>query len=631
MDDTTYTDAASQGSSATPVNPGRRGAKKGEMNFIKTFLASTLGFFAGLFGLGLLVFVGLIIIIASIDSDPATTKPPVASNSLLVMKLHGSVPEFVSTPSFSSFLDDFSVEITYDYLRALEAAADDEKIAGLWLQLEGYQGTAAQITALTRGIKKFKESGKFVYATSKSDGYGEGEYILAACADSIFLPHSGIIELNGSYAALEFYKPLMDKLNVKPIMIRAGSYKSAVEPFTRESASPENRAMVQELIDEQFAQMKALVAEGRGLSVEEVDNIVENYPLIMPEDALQLKLADRLVYDDEIEAIFKAKLNDGDTTKRLREITVGKYIGWQRTRGGQEVDSDNAIAVVYAVGAITTGESDNNPSPFFGGDQLGSKTFVKAMRQAREDDDIKAVVLRISSPGGGLSPSIEMWREVKLTAEKKPVVVSMANVAASGGYYIATPAHEIIAEETTITGSIGIYALGFNIDGFYEKTIGINTEVLRTGPYADMLSGVRDLSAEEQAFAERQITDRYNQFLQVVADGRGMSTEDVNKVAQGRVWTGKQAMELGLVDKLGGMELALERAADRAGISNYDTYVYPRQKEKIEMLLDLLDLETATSVMEQAQDPTTNFYQQVKDALAGYSGMQARMVGIRVE
>ncbi len=601
------------------------------MSFGKAFFASLLGFFAGLFVLGLLSFAGLMIMIVALDSDPAVTKPPIASNSLLVMNLSGPVPEFVSAPSFSSFLDDFSVEITYDYLRALETAAEDEDIAGLWLQLEGYQGTAAQITALTRGIQKFKESGKFVYATSKTDGYSEGEYILAACADSVFLPHSGIIELNGSFATLEFYKPLMDKLNVKPIMIRAGSYKSAVEPFTRESASPENREMVQGIIDEQFAQMKTLVAEGRGLSAAEVDSIVNNYPLIMPEDAVQLKLADRLVYDDEIENIFKARLNNGDTTKSLRKIAVGKYIGWKRTIGSKEVTSDNGIAVVYAVGAIATGESRNNPSPFFGGDQLGSETFVKSMRQVREDDDIKAVVLRISSPGGGLSPSIQMWREVQLTAAKKPVVVSMANVAASGGYYIAAPAHEIIAEETTITGSIGVFALGFNIDGFYEETIGINTEVLRTGPHADMLSGVRDLSAEEQAFAERQITDKYNQFLQVVADGRGMSVEDVDKVAQGRVWTGKQAKELGLVDELGGMELALERAADRAGVSNYDVYVYPRQKEKIEMLLDLLDLEAATSVIEKAQDPTTNLYQQVKGALAGYSGMQARMVGIRVE
>ena len=617
-----------QDSGATPVRPTKT-AKKKDMTFGKTLVASMLGFLLSLLALGMLSFIGFAIVIGTLAS--VESKPIVADNSLLILELNGAVPEFMTGASFSSFLEDFSIETTYDYIRALDDAAEDDRISGLWLKLEGYQGTSAQIDAFTRAINRFKESGKFVYATSGANGYSEGEYVLAACADSVFLPHSGTIELNGSFAVLEFYKPLMDKLNVKPIMIRAGSYKSAVEPFTRESASQENREMVQNLIDAQFSRVKTLISEGRNLSADEVDSIVTNIPLVMPEDAVSLKLADRLVYDDEIEGIFKARLNDGDTTGRMRSVDVEKYIGWEGQIGREEEDfgSDNTIAVVYAVGSITTGSSGHNPSPFFGGDQLGSESFVKEMRRVRENDNIKAVVLRISSPGGGLSPSIAMWREVKLTAQEKPVIVSMANMAASGGYYIAAPADEIIAEETTLTGSIGIFALGFNMDGFYEKTIGINTEVIRSAPHADMLSAARDLTPEEQAFAEGQITEKYNDFLKVVADGRGMSTADVDKVAQGRVWTGRQAMELGLVDQIGGMELALERAAERADISDYDVRIYPRPKEKIEMLLEMLDLETAAEVVQRAQDPT-NYYDQIRETLDGMSGVQARMIGLKV-
>ena len=617
-----------QDSEATPVRPARRGTPKNEMNFGKTLLASMLGFFSALIVLSILSFIGLGIMISAVSS--METKPSIADNSLLIMDLSGPVPEFVSGASFSTFLDDFSVETTFDYIRALEAGAIDDRISGLWLKMEGYSGSAAQIEALTRGIQAFKESGKFVYATAGANGYSEGEYALAACADSVFLHRSGAVELNGSFVMLEFYKPLMDKLNVKPVMIRAGSYKSAVEPFTRESSSQENREMIQSIIDAQFSRIKNLVIEGRGLSLDEIDEIVQTYPLMMSEDAVAAKLVDRLIYDDEVDNIFKVALNDGDTTARLRKVEVDEYISWKGDIGAEESDSDNSIAVVYAVGSITTGESDYNPSPFFGGDQLGSKTFVKQMRRVRDNDNIKAVVLRISSPGGGLAPSIAMWREVKLTAAVKPVIVSMANVAASGGYYIAAPAHEIIAEETTVTGSIGVFALGFNMEGFYEKTIGINTEILRSAPHADILSGVRDLSAEEQEFAQQRVTKMYNQFLEVVSEGRGLSIEEVDNVAQGRVWNGKQALEHGLVDKLGGLELALERAADRAGISDYEVRIYPRQKEKIELLLDMLDLETAVDVVEQAQNPT-HYYEMVKETLESYSGMQARMVGIRTE
>lgn len=632
MDDTTRT---SQHNSAEPARATSQSPKREEMTFAKTFFASMLGFFGGIVTISILGVIAIIVMISAFSSGDEEEQT-VAKNTLLVMELKGGVPEFAYGSSFDKIFEDFNVTTTYDYLRGLEQAAKDENISGLWLKLEGYQGSVAQLEALTRAIKEFKKSGKRVYATSDEDGYGEGEYVLASFADSLFLPYSGFVEMNGLYSVLEFYTPLMQKLNVKPIMVRAGSYKSAVEPFTRESASPENAMVVQGLIDEQFARMKALVAEGRALPAAEIDSIVNTYPLILPEDALRLKLVDRLVYGDEIETLIKNQINKADTAQDLTTLSMHDYLVYNNVwdandqtweaRDGE--GSGNEIAVVYAVGSISTGENKYNPSPIFGGDQLGSESFVKEMRRAREDDDVKAIVLRISSPGGGLSPSIAMWREVKLAADKKPVIVSMANVAASGGYYIAAPAHEIIAEETTITGSIGVFALGFNLDGLYEQTIGINTQVFRTGPHADILSGTRDLTEDEQRFAENQIQSEYMKFLKVVAEGRKMSIQEVDSVAQGRVWTGKQAKEVGLVDELGGLELALKRAAEKAKITDYEVHIFPRPKSKIEMILDMFNLGAAQ--ISAASDPT-HYYKGIREALKAGSGLQARMVGIGVQ
>ncbi|MGE3802444.1 MAG: signal peptide peptidase SppA [Candidatus Kapaibacterium sp.] len=618
-----------EGSSSRPKTPQR---PKEEMTFGKTFVASMLGFMAGIVGITILSTILFALLIASLASTE--TEPIVAENSVLVIPMKGSVPEFATGGSFSDILSDFSTTTTRDYLKALEKAAADDNIKGIWLQMKGFAGSTSQIEALNRGLNQFKKSGKFIYATPDDDGYSEGEYILASCADSLFIPFSGAVELNGSYALLEYYKPLLDKLNIKPIMVRAGTYKSAVEPFTRETTSPEYAEVITSIIDAQFGRVKKLVAEGRNLPVEQIDSIVANWPLLRAEPALRLGLVDRILYDDEVDDVFKAAANDGDTSKRLRTIELKKYI--HQDGKADESDAENVIALVYASGAIATGESDYNPNPIFGGDQLGSTSFVKEMRKAREDENVKGIVLRINSPGGGLSPSMMMWREVKLAAEKKPVIVSMANVAASGGYYIAAPAHEIIAEETTITGSIGVFALAFNVDGFYEKTLGINTQVYRSGPHADILSLMRDLTPEELAFAEAEIDSAYQQFLQVVAEGRKMTPAQVDSVAQGRVWTGLQAKEIGLVDEIGGLELAFQRAAEKAGVENYSVEVYPKPKDKIEMILEMFDLESQSMTLDDIlsmSDPNRilDVRRVVTDALKDYSGVQARLVGLRCE
>lgn len=634
MEETTSTQ-----NSGDRAQPARHSSRSGErekkgMTFGKTFLATVLGFFTSMVVVGFICFVIIAGIIGAVISSEEEG-PYVADGSVLVLKLGGAIPEFVGGVSVNDLLSDFNPTTTMDYVRALYAAAEDDNISGLWLKFSGYRGSPAQLEELTRAISAFKESGKFVYATASPNGYGEGEYVLAAAADSLFMPISGFVELNGLYAQVEFYKPLMDKLNIKPMMVRAGTYKAAVEPFTRESASPEYQEAIQSLIDGQYAVMRRLVSEGRSMSEAAVDSIVNKYPVILAENALEEGLVDRLIYDDEEDGIFKAAVNGSDTTKSLHTIDVHTYL--RSATGGLETGTGpSTIAIVYASGSINTGENDYNPSPIFGGDMLGSESFVREMRRARENESVKAVVLRINSPGGSLSPTVAMWREVKLTAAVKPVVVSMANMAASGGYYLAAAADEIIAEEATITGSIGVFALGMNLDGFFEKTIGINTEVYRTGPHADLLSGTRDMTAEEMEFAEQRVNEQYRKFLNVVAEGRNMSVDDVEKAAEGRVWTGRQAKELGLVDELGGIEFAIQRAAERADITEYRLREYPQSKNKMELIMDLLDLEgaAASDLREKAATlnaPVESVYEQARASLEQFSGVQARLVGLRAE
>jgi protease-4 len=247
------------------------------------------------------------------------------------------------------------------------------------------------------------------------------------------------------------------------------------------------------------------------------------------------------------------------------------------------------VAVVYASGAITTGDGGESINPIMGGSQVGSRRFIRHLRSAREDEDVRAIVIRVNSPGGELSPSIEIWREVSLAAAEKPVVVSMGGVAASGGYYIAAPATEIFADATTVTGSIGVFALAFNLNGLYEETIGINTEVVRTAPHADLLSLTRDMTPEETEFAAREIEAVYNEFLRVVGNGRSLDVDDVRQHAEGRVWTGLQAKERGLVDEIGGLYASIERAAELAEIEGeYDIVVVPRPLDRIEQIFSML-------------------------------------------
>lgn len=584
------------------------------MTFLKTLFASILGFFISIF----LVFVTITLItIGIISSATEEQETTVASNSVLVIEPKGMIPEYSASQSLAEIMGDGSGITLGQYLARLEAASKDDHIKGIWLQLGSYSGDWAQAGELRAKLAEFKKSGRFIYATSDVNGWDEKNYYIASIADSVIMNPSARMEINGIYAALSFFKPMLDNLGVQAEIVRAGSFKSAVEPFILDSASPESRMMIDDIVKGSFAAFRAGVVESRKISEQQLDAILAGEPLLTATEAKAHGLIDAVMFHDQVLDLLRARTKtEGKDDAPMVELEDYKA---PATEG-----KDGEIAVVYAVGGIGSGKSKYNPNPLFGGQMVGSSTFREAMKTAREDDDVKAVVLRIDSPGGDASASEEMWREIMLTREVKPVIASMAGVAASGGYYIAAAADTILAEPTTITGSIGVFGMWFNMEKLMEEKIGINTQVMTSNPYADMYSSVRPATAQERAFAEEQVDSTYRTFMTIVSQGRGLSMDSVMAIAQGRVWTGQQALALGLVDILGGFEKAVEVAAGRAGLKegSYTLRILPQRK-------DFLDTfkETFTSQAFALFETRTvmDDYRALLDAMNYRSGIQARM------
>ena len=591
------------------------------MTFFKTLLASALGFFLSLAIVMLLFFVSIIGFISSVGSDQA---PAVRSGSLLTIEFGNSLPEHSAVESFRELFGEGGSLALRDYLWAIDDAAEDEKIVGIWLKPSGFPGDWSQAEEIRAKLLEFRKAGKFIFASSDVHGFEEREYFLATAADSIFLDPSASMEINGIAAALTFFKPALDRLGIQPEIVRAGSFKNAVEPFLLDSSSVESRQMMQQLVDGIFEVFKVAVTESRGVSPSALQQILDERGLLTAEETVQLRLADAVLYDDQLLTLLKRRAGH-ESDKQLPDVEIADYADPARRASG---GGKGVIAIVYASGMIAAGTSGNNPNPLFGGESIGSETFASAMRSARESERTKAVVLRIDSPGGDASASEAMWREIRLTAEKKPVIVSMGSAAASGGYYLAAAADTIVAEATTITGSIGVFRLGFNVEQFFEETLGINTQVITSDRLSDMGSPFRPSTPLERSILERHVDTTYQMFLSVVAQGRNMSMDRVRSLAEGRVYTGAEAQRLGLVDELGGLDRALEIAAARAGLgTGYGINVLPRAKSLVESLSEMLEMQIAGWFR---SDSPASRYRELLDALERMGGMQMRMPPVRI-
>jgi len=501
-------------------------------------------------------------------------------------------------------------------IKALDMAKTDEHIEGIFLDLSGVSSGFANLREIRKKIIEFKqESGKPVVAWSEL--YSQGSYYLATAADQICLQPKGMVDYRGLQSEYMFLKGLFAKLDIDMQFIRGSNnkFKSFGEVYTEDHMSDANRAQTELILKGLWADHRAAVSAKTGHSEATLDSIVNTLAARNDETARDLKLVDALMYRDEVLADLKERMSL-DKEKEIAFVGLSKYLrsGDDKKKG----DADTKLAIIYAEGGISSGDGD---------DEIQSTALSSTIRDAREDSAIKAIVLRVNSPGGSGLASEVIWREVKLAAETKPVVVSMGNVAASGGYYISCPATKIYAEPTTITGSIGVFGLIPNMQGFFNNKLGITFDGAKTHDYADMMTVSRPLSETEKRMMQVWVDEFYDGFIERVAEGRKLTTAQVDSVGQGRVWTGADAKDRGLVDELGGLEDAIEAAAELAGISDYRKVELPEQEDLLQKLLKDLNTEAKAWVVREYLGEDAQMLQQFKQAreAKGYSGIQARM------
>ena len=534
------------------------------------------------------VFVGIVVWIVGQRGEPV-----VSENSVLVARLAGDIPEHLEADfSFTQFGDDDGGPLTLlAVTEAIRKAATDDDIEALVLECSDFGAGWAKAQEIRWAVESFKESDKPVWAYLTVAG-GLGYYV-ASAADRIVIQPESMLDVKGLRAEVSFYKETLDKIGVTAEMENVGKYKSAVEPYSRTEMSDAFREALNALLDELYGQLLRGFAAGRGRDAAHWRGVVDNGPFLSIQ-ALDYGLVDAVLYEDQ----FFQELNDAVGVDELDRLSIRRY----RSSDFQGFGDGPKIAMVYAVGTILSGRSRSDP--FSDGRILGARSFVSMLDGIRKDDDIEAVVLRIDSPGGDAIASDQMLRAVRRLREKKPLVISMSNVAASGGYYIAAAEDtKIVAYPSTYTGSIGVYFGKISLGGLYEK-IGINKQVLTRGRYAGIDSDSRTLTRDERAKLRESIESVYDTFVTRVAEARGRNYETIHEVAQGRVWLGAQAVGNGLVDDLGGFDRALELAREAAGI-DADEEVrligYPPPKNFIEVLFESGGLIRADPLAELAR------------------------------
>ena len=535
------------------------------------FLGNVLATIVGLFIFCMIAFFGIIIIglIAGGGEETVTVK----NNSVIELDLSKVTLDYAGKTNYKDFnyFEAHHNGVT-DILNAIDAAKTDDKIKGISILNNQSQLGLAQNKAVRDKLEEFKKSGKFVYAYANS--YSQKEYYINSVADQIYLNPMGEVDLKGLSAEIIYMKDLQEKTGVKMEVIRHGKYKSAVEPFLAQEMSPENREQMTVLLNSVWNTIVVDIAKSRKLSIAQLNAIANTLGARTPELALANKLVDKVAYEDEYHDMIRAKLKV-DKKEKYDIVSITDYAK-KAASTVEDYSKNDIIAVIYAQGEIAGGEGDVNV--------IGEGSIKRSLQEAREDDDVKAIVLRVNSPGGSALTSELIWREIEITKKTKPVVVSMGNYAASGGYYISANADRIFAEPNTITGSIGVFGMLPNMHQL-GKNIGINAEQVKTHENASGYSVFEPMDENFKGFVLESIEKTYATFLKRVADGRKMTTEQVDAIAQGRVWTGIDAQKLGLVDEIGGLDAAIKYAAKLGKTTSYRTENFPEYEKSFEDLL----------------------------------------------
>ena len=588
------------------------------MNFFKTFLASLLAFFAANF----VWFFLFLIIVGGVAALAGASTTIVEPKSVLKIDLAESIVDQPVNDPLAGF-DPMSMNVqksvsNLQVMRAIEAAAQDENIEGIYINLTGAGTASAALLEEVRGyLTSFKESEKFVIAYGET--YSQGGYYLASVADSIYLNPVGEMEWRGLAAQVMFYKGLLDKLGVEPQVFRHGTFKSAIEPYILDRMSPANRTQMETYINSIWGTIVEDVAEERNISIDTLNIYANELSAMMAEDALQARMVDGLKYEDEVEDIMREKL-ELDADEDIQFVSLGEYIA---ANPYTPTYSDNKIEVIYAEGQIVQGNSEKGT--------LGSATLADQLAEARLDEEVKAVVLRVNSPGGSALASEVMWREMELLRQQKPVIVSMGDYAASGGYYISAPADAIVADATTLTGSIGVFGLMFNAEKALKNKLGVTVDVAKSNPSADMGMPFRAVTAKERDHIMRGIEEVYTTFVNHVADGRNMTFDSVDAIGQGRVWTGNDGKRIGLVDQIGGLQYAIGVAADKAECSD-DFMVRESLGEQtgLAALLNSLNMHISERKLRKEFGVLYDDYRSLR-ALIDNEGVQALAVPVKIQ
>ena len=590
----------------------RAPAKATKTSFGKIFLAALLAVVVGSV-LSFVIMMGFFSSVGALMSPKAAAVPETA---ILNIDFAESIVDLPSSNPMDSFdimsMSQNSSISLYSALQALDAAATDERIKGIYINIKGTGGASnTTIEELREAISEFKKSGKWVVAYG--DRFTQGQYYLCSVADKVYIQPEGSFEWIGNAAQTMFYKGLIDKLGVDVQILRPTvcKYKSAVEPFFLTEMSPANRQQMQELVDGIWSVVTEAVSASRNISVEELNALADNLSVVLPSDALEHKLVDGLKYSDEINDLFKTEYG----IEKPEMVSLGDYAA-TLTPDVSKIDAPK-VAIVYAQGEVVDGEGPES--------QIYGYSVAKKIRRVAGDDDVKAVVLRVNSPGGSALAADIVWREVELMQQKKPVIVSMGDYAASGGYYISAPADAIVADKMTLTGSIGVFGMIPSFGGALKDKLGVTIDGVATNKYAGMGNGFAPLKQGEYQALMRSVDRVYERFTSLVAEGRNLPLERVLELAEGRVWSGVAAQSNGLVDTNGGLKAAIAIAVDKSELGdNYQIVEYKSEPEGIMAILESLNVKVRQQMAARSElGPLYNEYSRLERLFSSGKGVYA--------
>ena len=576
--------------------------------FIGTLIALVINFF---------IKVGVVSSMISSLSKDTETSTTVKPNSVLYMKFDYSIPDRSTDNPFNNL--DFNTMETKestglnDILRNIEHAKTDPNIKGIYMELSSIPTSTATLQEIRSKLLEFKESGKFI--VTYGENYSQSAYYMASIADKIYLNPEGTLDLHGMASQIMFYKHLLEKLDIEMQIVRGPNnrFKSAVEPYFLDKMSEANREQMDKLLGSVWGQILGDISQSRNISVAKLDQIADDLETIFnAQKALEYGLVDNLYFKDQILEELKGLTG---SNKSINAITNDKYAKTYKDKSS----SKNEVAVIYASGQIFDGKGNEDEAIY-------SENLSKTIRKAREDENVKAVVLRVNSPGGSALASAVIGRELDLTKEVKPVIVSMGNYAASGGYWISANADYIFADPTTLTGSIGVFGTFPNMKGFLNDKVGLTFDVAKTNENADFGNFTEPLTEFQYAKLQEMVVKTYDDFTKRVADGRGLTQIYVDSIGQGRVWAGADAIGLGLVDKLGDMEDAIAYAAEKANLaSDYKVTEWPKQKDFFTRIMESMNKsDELDAAMKQKLGVYYNYLQGLEN-LQKNTGIQARM------